>query len=167
MKRAIIYFCNIIQIQADKIIKKNRVPVNKELLTGTWSLSIRIYWQGQSLSIRNYWQGWSLSIRNYWQGRSLSITSSINLRAALDMVDKASPLWYEPSLHQVGAQLSLIQTSDGRSLLFTPLPFIISVVAPKAPSFLLFFLRMIFPTKQSPLPWWKCQQSVLCWWLHK
>ena len=55
---------------------QTRVPVNKKLLTGTWSLSIRNYWQGQSLSIRNYWQGQSLSIRNYWQGRSLSITSS-------------------------------------------------------------------------------------------
>ena len=44
---------------------QTRVPVNKKLLTGTWSLSIR-----------NYWQGQSLSIRNYWQGRSLSITSS-------------------------------------------------------------------------------------------
>ena len=73
MKQAIIYFFNIIQIQADKIIKKNRVPVDKELLTGTRSLSIRNYWQGQSLSIRNYWQGQSLSIRNYWQGQSLSI----------------------------------------------------------------------------------------------
>ena len=80
MKRTVIYFCHTIQIQADKIIKKNRVPVNKELLTGTRSLSIRNYWQGQSLSIRNYWQGQSLSIRNYWQGRSLSITSSLKLR---------------------------------------------------------------------------------------
>ena len=57
-----------------------RVPVNKELLTGTRSLSIRNYWQGQSLSIANYWQGGSLSIRSYWQGqgRSLLITPSIN-----------------------------------------------------------------------------------------
>ena len=37
------FFCHTIQIQAYKIIKKNRVPVNKELLTGTRSLSIRNY----------------------------------------------------------------------------------------------------------------------------
>ena len=37
-----------------------RIPVNKELLTGTRSLPILNYWQWQSLSVRNYWQGWPL-----------------------------------------------------------------------------------------------------------
>ena len=35
MKRAVIYFSHTIPIQADRIIKENRVHVNKELLTGT------------------------------------------------------------------------------------------------------------------------------------